>query len=254
MTFVGKNALVTGGASGMGAATARKFASQGARVIVVDRDTSKGQAVVDEIQSSGGAASFVYADLSDEASILRCAEVVSGQISALHALVNNAGIFVRGAIEESHQDAWNRQIPLNLLAAVSICRALLPLMRKEAAAIVNLSSEGAFRAHPNRWVYDVTKAGLAVLARAMAVEFAQYGIRANAVAPGWIATEMHFGQAPDPEARKRELLELRGEDICMLQRLGRPEEVANVIVFLCSDEASYVTATTIHVDGGLAIH
>ncbi|HLZ07569.1 MAG TPA: SDR family oxidoreductase [Chloroflexota bacterium] len=254
MSFVGKNALVTGGASGMGAATARKFAGEGARVIVVDRDSTRAEAVVADIQRSGGGASFVYADLADEASISRCAHEVSGQITALHALVNNAGIFLRGAIEESHQDAWTRQIPLNLLAPVLISRALLPLMKKEGAAIVNLSSEGAYRPHPNRWVYDVTKAGLAVLARAMAVEFAQYGIRANAVAPGSIVTEMHFGQAPDPEARKKELLERRGPDICMLERLGRPEEVANVIVFLCSDEASYVTGTTIHVDGGLAIH
>src|SRR6266849_137088 len=102
----------------MGAATARKFASEGARVIVVDRDVTKGKAVVDEIQASGGAASFVYADLSDESSIARCAETAAGQISALHALVNNAGIFVRGAIEEPHDDAWTRQIPLNLLAPV----------------------------------------------------------------------------------------------------------------------------------------
>jgi NAD(P)-dependent dehydrogenase (short-subunit alcohol dehydrogenase family) len=254
MPFVGKNALVTGGASGMGAATAKRFASEGARVIIIDRDTAKGEEVVGEIQRSGGAASYVYADLADEASILRCAEEVGDQIDALHALVNNAGIIVRGGLDEAHHDAWDRQVPLNLLAAVIMTRALLPLMKKEGAAIVNLSSEGAYRPHPGRWVYDVTKAGLAVLARAMAVEFASFGIRANAVAPGWIATEMHFGQAPDPETRKRELLELRGENICMLERLGRPEEVANVIVFLCSDEASYVTPTTIHVDGGLAIH
>jgi NAD(P)-dependent dehydrogenase (short-subunit alcohol dehydrogenase family) len=103
-------------------------------------------------------------------------------------------------------------------------------------------------------VYDVTKSGLSVLARTMAAEFAPYGIRANAVAPGWIVTEMHFGGAPDPLTRKRELEEMRGESVCLLQRLGRPEEVANVIVFLCSDEASYITATTVHVDGGLAIH
>jgi 3-oxoacyl-[acyl-carrier protein] reductase len=254
VSFTGKNALVTGGASGMGAATARKLAREGARVFVVDRDEAKGAAVVAEIRRSGGKGAFVHADLSDEASIALCADTVSSQITALHALVNNAGIFRRGLVEEPLDDAWNAQIPINLLAPVRITRALLPLMKKEGGAIVNLSSEGAYRAHPNRWVYDVTKAGLSVLARTMAAEFAPHGIRVNAVAPGWIATEMHFGDAPDPQARKRELEEMRGEGICLLQRLGRPEEVANVIAFLCSDEASYITATTIHVDGGLAIH
>jgi NAD(P)-dependent dehydrogenase (short-subunit alcohol dehydrogenase family) len=254
MRFEGKNALVTGGASGMGAATCRKLAVEGARVFVVDRDQEKGEAVVMTIQEAGGAADFVYADLSDEAAIDRCAEVVSGQISALHALVNNAGIFRRGLVEEPLAEAWNAQIPINLLATVRMTRVLLPLLKWEGGAIVNLSSEGAYRAHPNRWVYDVTKAGLSVLARTMAAEFAPYGIRVNAVAPGWIATEMHFGSAPDPLARKRELEEMRSESICLMQRLGRPEEVANVIAFLCSDEASYITATTMHVDGGLAIH
>src|SRR5258708_35194927 len=236
----------------MGAATARKLAREGARVGVVDRDEAKGAAVVAEMRSSGGNGAFVHADLSDDASIVRCADTVSGQISALHALVNNAGIFRRGLVEEPLDDAWNAQIPINLLAPVRITRALLPLMKKEGGAIVNLSSEGAYRAHPNRWVYDVTKAGLSVLARTMAAEFAPHGIRVNAVAPGWIATEMHFGDAPDPQARKRELEEMRGEGICLLQRLGRPGEVANVIAFLCSDEASYITPTTIHVDRTLA--
>lgn len=254
MKFEGKNALVTGGASGMGAATARKFAQEGARVIVVDRDEAKGETVVAEIQRSGGAAAFVYADLADEDSIARCAEVVAGQIPTLHSLVNNAGIYRRGLVEDDYHEAWNTQVPINLVSAVVITRALLPLMKKEGGAIVNLSSEGAYRAHPNRWVYDITKAGLSVLARTMAAEFSAYGIRVNAVAPGSIVTEMHFGNAPDPQARKRELEDMRGETICLLQRLGRPEEVANVIVFLCSDEASYITATTVHVDGGLSIH
>jgi NAD(P)-dependent dehydrogenase (short-subunit alcohol dehydrogenase family) len=88
----------------------------------------------------------------------------------------------------------------------------------------------------------------------MAAEFQRYGVRANAVAPGSIVTEMHFAGAPDPQARKREMEEARGERFGILQRMGRPEEVANAIVFLCSDEASFINATTLHVDGGLAIH
>jgi NAD(P)-dependent dehydrogenase (short-subunit alcohol dehydrogenase family) len=252
--MLGKNALVTGGASGIGAATARKLAREGARVFVADANTVKGEEVVAGIGRDGGRADFVPVDLTDEASIGRCAAAVAGMVTALHALVNNAGIYRRSSIEEPDPTDWTLQVPINLTGAVALTRALLPLMKREGGAIVNLSSEGAYRAHPNRFVYDLTKAGMSVLARTMAAEFQPYGIRANAVAPGSVVTEMHFGGAPDPAARKREMEEARGERYGILQRMARPEEIANAIVFLCSDEASFVNATTLHVDGGLAIH
>jgi NAD(P)-dependent dehydrogenase (short-subunit alcohol dehydrogenase family) len=122
-------------------------------------------------------------------------------------------------------------------------------MKKEGGSIVNISSEGAFRAQANRWVYDATKAGVWSLTRGMAVEFFSYAIRANCVVPGWIVTEMHFASAPDPQARKLELENLE-DKACIMRRLGRPEEIANAIAFLASDEASFITATTLHVDGG----
>ena len=115
--------------------------------------------------------------------------------------------------------------------------------------IVNISSEGAFKSKKGRWVYDATKAGIVALTADMAEEFAEHGIRANAVAPGWVVTEMHFAGAPDPAARKRELEEMAFGG-AMLGRLAVPEEIAAVIAFLLSDDASYVTGTTMRVDGG----
>ena len=130
-----------------------------------------------------------------------------------------------------------------------ITQELLPLIKEEGGAIVNLYSEGGFLGRPNQWVYDAIKAGLVSLTKTMAVEFVDYGIRVNAVAPGWIVTEMNFGYDPNPAKRKQELEQLPIKS-CIMNRLGRPEEVASVITFLMSNDASYVTGQTIHVDGG----
>jgi NAD(P)-dependent dehydrogenase (short-subunit alcohol dehydrogenase family) len=141
---------------------------------------------------------------------------------------------------------------VNLRAPALMARAVLPLMRASGGAIVNISSEGAFRPRASQWVYDSSKAGLGALTRVMAVEFAKHGIRANEIAPGWIVTEMHFGSAADPVARKQQLEGL-AIDQCILGRLGRPPEVAAAAAFLASDDASYLTATTLHVDGGMGL-
>ena len=114
---------------------------------------------------------------------------------------------------------------------------------------MNLSSEGGFLGRPGGWVYDAIKAALVSLTKTMAYEFVEYGIRVNAVAPGWVVTEMHFGRAPDPAARKKELEETPINSCIMKRRCG-PEEIASAIAFLLSDDASYITGQTIHVDGG----
>lgn len=253
MSFQGKNVLVTGGASGIGAAVAIRFSQAGARVVIADVDQERAQQVMDKISQAKGEAVFQHVDLAAEESIAACGQALRGQLTELSVLVNAAGIFRRKAIADTDHEDWDAQMAINLRAPALMARELLPLLQGVSGAIVNISSEGAFRPGADRWVYDATKAGLCSLTRAMAVEFAPMGVRANAVAPGWIVTEMHFGAAPDPQARKAELESLVYEK-CIMRRLGRPEEIAAAVYFLASDDASYITGTTLHVDGGQGIH
>lgn len=250
----GKTVLVTGGASGIGAATALRFGRAGWQVVVADSNARKAQQVVEQLSHLGGTGFVLPVDLADEAAIAACGVALAQRVETLQALVNNAGIVrTRSIAETSHAD-WDLQVAVNLRAPALMAQALLPLLRAaKGAAIVNVSSEAAFRPRPNSWVYDASKAAICALTRTMACEFYPYGIRANTVAPGWTVTEMHFAQAVDPAARKRELEE-KEIDGCILRRLGRPEEIANAIFFLASDEASYITATTLHVDGGRVAH
>ena len=248
--FRDKIALVTGGASGIGRATVNRLASEGAHVIIADNNTEMANRAVSEIQETGGKAFYIAVDLADDESVRAAARAVAEEFSALHVLVNNAAILRTGKIEDgAWLPNWEIETAIGLRGWVLITQFLLPLLKKEGAAIVNLSSEAGFLGKPGKWVYDAIKAALVSTTKTMAQEFIEYDIRVNAVAPGWIVTEMHFGEAPDPAAQKKALEELRISS-CIMQRLAAPEEVAAAITFLLSDDASYITGQTLHVDGG----
>ena len=248
--FTNKVALITGGASGIGRATANRLAAEGAHVIIADNNAEMAHQAISQIQEAGGKATYIEVDLADDESVIAAARVVAEKFSALHALVNNAAILRTGKIEDgAWLPNWEPETAIGLRGWVLITQHLLPLLKKESAAIVNLSSEGGFLGRPGQWVYDAVKAGLVSLTKTMASEFVEYGIRVNAIAPGWIVTEMHFGQAPDPAARKKELEESPISS-CIMGRRAGPEEIASVIAFLLSDDASYITGQTLHVDGG----
>jgi 3-oxoacyl-[acyl-carrier protein] reductase len=247
--FEEKTILVTGAAMGIGAATARRLADEGAEVIVADCNEEVAQEKVSAIQQAGGAAWFQYVDLAKPPSIEQMGREVAGRVPCLHGLVNNAAILRTASIEETGDDDWEPQITINLRAPALCAKALLPLLKKGPGHIVNLSSEGAFILHQSRWVYTASKAGILALTRNMAWEFVEHGMRANTVAPGWAVTEMHFLNSEDPAARKAEMESLQ-RDVGVIPRLARPEEIAAVIAFLLSDDASYVTASIVHVDGG----
>ena len=248
--FAGKAALISGGASGIGRATAIRLAAEGAHLFIADLNKEMADQAVAQIRAAGGSAAHVDVDLADDDSVERCARAVAEEVSALHILVNNAAILRQGRIEDGGWiENWEIETRIGLRGWVMMTQLLLPLLKQEGGAIVNLSSEGGYLGRPGMWVYDAIKAGVVSTTKTMAQEFTQYGIRVNAVAPGWIVTEMHFASDPDPAARKKELEETP-IDSCLMQRRAGPEEVASAIAFLLSDDASYITGTTLHVDGG----
>ena len=242
--------MITGGASGIGRATANRLASEGAHVIIADKNAEMARKAVAEIQETGGKALFVEVDLADDESVRAAANAVAEQFSTLHILVNNAAILRIGKIEDgAWLSNWDIETAIGLRGWVLITQLLLPLLKKEGGAIVNLSSEGGYLGRPGQWIYDAIKSALVSVTKTMAYEFIEYDIRVNAVAPGWIVTEMHFGGDADPAARKKELEELSISS-CIMKRLAAPEEIASTIAFLLSDDASYITGQTLHVDGG----
>ena len=248
--FQGKTALVSGGASGIGRATAQRLAAEGAHTLIADLNAELADQTVSQIRAAGGSAARVHVDLADDNSVERAAHAVAEEVSALHLLVNNAAILRMGSIEDGGWiENWEIETRIGLRGWVLMTQLLLPLLKQEGGAIVNLSSEGGYLGRPGMWVYDAIKAAVVSTTKTMAQEFTQYNIRVNAVAPGWIVTEMHFADHPDPAAYKKELEETP-IDSCLMQRRGGPEEIASAIAFLLSDDASYITGTTIHVDGG----
>lgn len=249
--FEGKAAVVTGGGSGIGAATARRLASEGARVVVADIDAEAAGRVVEEIAGAGGAAVVSHTDVTDPVqakAMIRTAVDRFGRLDVLH---NNATRGTGGFVGDMSLEEWQAVIAINLTAPFVATRHALPIMIDQGGgAIVNMASAVAFSAEHGLGAYAAAKAGVLSLTRSTAIEYGRHGIRANCVVPGAIATPptMMFASISDD-------LRERIEAACPLRRMGRPEEVAAVVAFLASDDASFINGSAHFVDGGaMATH
>lgn len=245
-------ALVTGAAAGIGRATAERLAADGADVIVTDVDREGGEETVARIDEAGGDAAFRELDVIDAEAFEACVEDAVDE-GGLEVIVNNAGIGHEAAsVEETDPEVFDRVIDVNCRGVWNGCRAALPVMKEQGSgAIVNVASLGGMIGLPKQAVYTLTKGAVLNFTRTVAAEAGPYGVRANAVCPGFIETalgEEFFAQQDDPE-RARERMEAQYP----LKRLGRPEEVADAIAYLASDEASYVTGHGLVLDGGYSI-
>jgi NAD(P)-dependent dehydrogenase (short-subunit alcohol dehydrogenase family) len=234
----GKVALVTGATSGIGKAAAIQLAAQGATVIVHGRDADRGAAVVAEIENGGGSARFVGADLGEPAEALRLAR----EAGDVDILVNNAGFAWFGPSAELDAKTLDQLFVANVQAPYLLVSVLAPKMvARRDGVIINIASRAGTVGQPTTAAYGATKAALASLARSWAAEYGSAGIRVNAVSPGPVYTN----------AAEREMFDSLGETT-VLGRLGQPQEVADVIGFLASPRASYITGTNVAVDGGRA--
>jgi 3-oxoacyl-[acyl-carrier protein] reductase len=250
--FEGKTALITGSAMGLGRATAEKLAGEGARVLIVDIDEERGPETLAALPGAGHV--YIKSDLSRRQAAEEIAAKVGEVSDGLDVLVNNAGIYLKSSVEELSDTDYERQLAINLHLPLWLTKALIPLLRDRDAAVVNVSSECGWRPRPLGTAYDVSKAALGGLTRSLAAELWHHRIRVNEVAPGGIVTEMHFLESDDPAAVKRELEDYeRPGDGSVMGRMGRPAEIAAAIAFLASDEASFITAGTVHVDGGQGV-
>lgn len=249
MSFEGKVVIVTGAASGIGRATAGLFAKHGANVVVADVDGEAATAAAAEL---GGYSVGCKVDVSKDADVRAMVEFTMQTFRRIDVLVNNAGFGFRGNVVSIAEEDWDRLMSVNLKGVFLCSKHVIPMMAKQGGGtIVNTGSYTAGIGIPDRAAYVASKGGVVSLSRAMALDHAADGIRVNCVAPGTVHSpyfDRMFTQAADPAAMKKEL-----DDRAPVRRMGRPEEIAEAIVWLASDKAGFAVGSTLTVDGGTSI-
>lgn len=243
-------ALITGAGSGIGRATALRLAEEGARIVAVDRNAQGGQETVALVQEKHGEAIFVQADVSQEADVRRMVEVAVQTYGRLDILFNNAAIQVFGTIPETPESDWDKVMDVNLKGVYLGCKHAIPhMIANGGGSIINTASILGLVGDPMLPAYGATKGGILAMTAAMAQAHGRQNIRVNCICPGDVATPLvleYFDQQPDPAAARKQV-----ESEYALGRIAQPEEIANVVLFLASDESSFITGTYIIVDGGV---
>lgn len=252
MLLEGRRALITGASSGIGKATALRFGQEGASVCVnyySDKEKADADAVVQAIDPSGKRAFSSRADVGDEADVVRMVGEVKERFGGLDVLVNNAGIEKQHPLLEMTIDDWNRVIGTNLTGAFLCMREAGRLMTaQKSGVVVNMSSVHEFIPWPGFAHYCASKGGMKLLMQTVAREWAPLGVRVLDIAPGAIATPINDFVLDDPEAKHQV------EEEIPIGRFGQPEEIAAAVAWAASDQASYVTGTTVVVDGGMSTY
>ncbi|MDP3063482.1 MAG: glucose 1-dehydrogenase [Chloroflexota bacterium] len=249
MRLAGKVALITGAASGIGRATAIEFVKEGARVMVADWNREGGEETVRLARQAGGDAAFVHGDVSKAADAERMVAATVERYGALNVLHNNAAILLQGSVADLSEADWDRVLSVNLKGPFLVSKYAIQQFRVQGkgGCIIHSASVNSAYAEGGIAAYCASKGGLIQLTRAMAIDHSGEGIRVNCICPGWIDTPMNAAYLSSrPDARQ---LAARFHAI---NRIGQPEEVAKVVVFLASDDASFVTGSAYYVDGGFS--
>ena len=248
--FSGKIVLLTGASSGIGEATARRLAECGARLMLTGRSEAKLATLAGEIAATGGEAAILAGDITDSAFRERLVGDTVTRFGQLDVLVNNAGIIDTGTVETTAMDAWHRMMDINLHAMFHLMQLAIPHLEKTRGNIVNISSVAGTRSFPGILAYCVSEAGADQLTRCAALELAGKGIRVNAVNPGVVVTRLHTREVMDEEAYANFIEHSKSTH--PLGRVGEPEEIADLIAFIASDRAGWITGATHAIDGGRA--
>jgi NAD(P)-dependent dehydrogenase (short-subunit alcohol dehydrogenase family) len=244
-------AVITGSASGIGRATALEFAKEGARVIVADIDLPGARETVEQIESAEGWALPIETDVSSPDSVQELVEQVIQSFGKVDILINNAAIQVNKTVEETTFEEWNQEIGVNLGGVFLCSKLFLPHLRRSKGCIVNMASVNGFFVEPSCAGYCATKGGIIALTKAMAIDHGKDGVRVNCICPGYINAGLawgYFEAQPNPAESRKAAGQLHA-----LGRIGQPEEVARIAVFLASDDASFMTGSAVVVSGGFGI-
>lgn len=250
MRLAGKVAIVTGGARGIGRATVEKMLAEGAAVAFLDYDENTGRATASEL-ANRGRVTFTHADVTNSAAVGSAIEAAAAEFGKIDILVNNAGINAYYVAEDMTDEQWEHVFSVDLKGAFLCVRQVLPHLRAAGGgAIVNVASIHAFMTTEKMFPYAAAKSGLVGMTRSLALDYGPENIRVNAICPGW--TRTHLVQEwmelqPDPKAAEASVFAVHP-----LRRIATPDEIANVIAFLASDEASFMTGAAVMVDGGLS--
>jgi len=253
MRLKGKTAIITGAGRGIGFAGAQAFVREGAKVVIAEIDEELGRTAEAKLRAAGGEATFVHADCSDSASVQALMARTDQLYGGLQVLYNNASVFLGredGPVTELAEATWTKVLSINLNSIFLCCKYGMPLLAGSGGgAVINTGSSASVMGIPGCDAYTATKGATVALTRSMAVEYGKQGIRVNCICPAGIATEMVKASSLDDPDFDAEYFFKRAP----LGRLGEPEEVANLAVFLASDEASYITGAILRADGGTTV-
>ncbi len=244
----GKIALVTGGGRGIGRAVALSLADAGANVCVTARTQSQIEKTAEMVRVMGCSALAIAADATDVQAVNEVVESCIASLGGLHLLINNAGTLLRKPLMNTSENEYNLLIDANVKSTFRFTKAAgKHFIKQKYGRVVNMASVGAFVAGPDQSIYNCSKAAVAHFTKAMAIEWARYNIRLNAVAPGWIQTDMIKDLSEDEQKLARYLKAIPQ------RRLGKPQDIAPMVAFLCSDLSAYMTGSVVVIDGGLMI-
>ncbi|MCY4024326.1 MAG: glucose 1-dehydrogenase [Anaerolineaceae bacterium] len=252
--FTDRVAVVTGGSTGIGRACAQEFAAEGAAVVIADVNEGQGAELAASIEAAGGQALFQRTDVAREESVARMVAVACERFGGVDCLVNSAAVQTYGSVVTTDEDTWDRTIDVNLKGIYLAARHCIPSMAaRGGGAVVSIASVQGIMSQPDVAAYAATKGAIIAMTRTMALDHAGEGVRVNAVSPGSIDTPMLRESARlfSPEAVE-ETVESWGE-LHPLGRVGQPREIARAVLFLCSEDASFMTGANVVVDGGLSI-